>query len=190
LARTPSKEAHERVLNAAFDLIAERGIEATSMDAIAAASGVSKATVYKHWASKDALLIDVIRQQPANYPTFDSGDPRADLVALLRHLAHRARPERMARIWPRVIGYAATNPKFARALQEYVFQPRRAAVLRVLAEAAEKSGLRKDVDPELAMDLLIGPIMHRRFADEKGMPKDLPERVVDYFWQVYGRPRK
>jgi AcrR family transcriptional regulator len=185
--RTPSKEAHEKVLHATFRLIAERGIEGTSMDAIAAESGVSKATVYKHWANKDALLIDLIRQQSASYPAFDSGDPRADLVALLTHLARKVKTEQLAKIWPRVIGYAASNPKFGRALQEYVFSPRKAMILRLLKDAAETQGLRADIDPELAADLLIGPVMHRRFVDEKNIPADLPERVVDYFWKVFRR---
>jgi AcrR family transcriptional regulator len=186
LARTPSKEAHEKVLSAALKLIAQRGIEGTSMDAIAAESGVSKATVYKHWASKDALLIDVIRQQSSNFPVAETGDPRADLIALLTHLARRVKSEQLARIWPRVIGYAASNPEFARAMQQHVFHPRREMILRILSEAADKSGLRRDIDPEFAMDLLIGPIMHRRFLDEKNVPADMPERVVNYFWQVFG----
>jgi AcrR family transcriptional regulator len=188
LARTPSKDAHEKVLRAALVLIAENGIEGTSMDAIAAASGVSKATVYKHWASKDALLIDVISQQSAGYPEFDSGNPRADLVALLSFLARKVKAEQLARIWPRVVGYAISNPGFARALQEYVFKPRRERIVRLMQQAAEHGGLRTDIDPELAADLLIGPIMHRRFLDEGNVPADLPERVVDYFWQVFRRP--
>src|SRR5579859_5839702 len=107
------------------------------MDAIAAASGVSKATVYKHWANKDALIIDVIRQQSSNYaPAMGTGDPRADLVALLSHLARRAKSHQLVRIWPRIIGYAASNPKFRRAMQDHIFQPRREMIVRMLAEAA------------------------------------------------------
>ena len=60
MARTPSAAAHEKVLDAAIQLIIERGIEGTSMDAIAQLSGVSKATVYKHWKDKDALCLDVL----------------------------------------------------------------------------------------------------------------------------------
>lgn len=68
------------------------------MDAIAAASGVSKATAYKHWANKDALLIDVIRKQSAGYPAFESGHPREDMIDLLRHLAQKVKSAELARI--------------------------------------------------------------------------------------------
>ena len=60
MARQRSEEAHDRVLRAALDLFGERGIDATSMDAITQASGVSKATIYNHWPNKEALLIDVM----------------------------------------------------------------------------------------------------------------------------------
>ena len=62
MARPPSATAHKKVLDAAIELIEERGIEGTSMDAISQRSGVSKATVYKHWKDKEALCIDVIGQ--------------------------------------------------------------------------------------------------------------------------------
>ena len=50
----------KKSLRAALDLFGERGIDATSMDAIAQASGVSKATIYNHWADKEALLMEVM----------------------------------------------------------------------------------------------------------------------------------
>jgi AcrR family transcriptional regulator len=52
MARKPSASAHQKVLDAAFELTAERGVDGTGMDAIAEASGVSKAAIYKHWATK------------------------------------------------------------------------------------------------------------------------------------------
>ncbi|MES1257374.1 MAG: TetR/AcrR family transcriptional regulator [Acidobacteriota bacterium] len=187
MARTPSKEAHEKVLRAVLRLLAERGMEGVTMDAIAAASGVSKATVYKHWNNKDALLIDVIRRQSANYPEFDSGDAKADLTELLGYLARRTKSEELARIWPQIVSYAVGNPGFGRALHDYVFQPRRELVLRLLRQASEQGGLQADIDPEFAMDMLIGPVMHRRFLDEKNVPADLPERVVEYFWKAFAK---
>ena len=86
MARSRSTEAHEKVLNAALGLFAERGIEATSMDAIAQASGVSKATIYNHWVDKEALLLEVmlmvngLDREPEDV---DTGDLQRDLTTVL-----------------------------------------------------------------------------------------------------------
>jgi AcrR family transcriptional regulator len=184
VARTPSKEAHDKVLNAALRLIAERGIEATSMDAIAAEAGVSKATVYKHWENKDALLIDTIRNHSDELPEFDSGNPREDMVRLVRYLAESRKREELGPVWHRIIGYAMGNPEFLRALQAFAFEPRRVRIQRIVAQAVEKGELRRGIDAALAADLLIGPVMHRRFSGDT-MPRDMPERIVDYFWRVF-----
>ena len=80
MGRPRSASAHARVLEAAGRLFAEHGIDGTSMDAIAESSGVSKATIYKHWPDKGALCLEVMSSLhdvdpvPAFAP---SGDPRA-----------------------------------------------------------------------------------------------------------------
>ncbi len=180
MSRTPSVAAHEKVLEAAIELIGERGIEGTSMDAIAQRSGVSKATVYKHWKDKESLCIDVIWRLRTQPPEFRSGDLRRDLIGLVAFLSKVDKPDRLMKIWPRIIGYAVANLKFARALQEHSFGPRRTQVERILREAESKGELPPGIDPVFATDLLVGPIMHHRFATGD-VPEDMPEKVVDSF---------
>src|SRR5438128_12352209 len=60
MPRARSESAHLKVLEAAIELVAAHGVDATSMDAIARRSGVSKATIYKHWKDKDALLLELL----------------------------------------------------------------------------------------------------------------------------------
>jgi AcrR family transcriptional regulator len=181
VARTPSAAAHEKVIEAAIQLIGERGIEGTSMDAIAQVSGVSKATVYKHWKDKEALCLDVIgsvRQLP---PEFRSGNTYRDLVDFLTFLSKADKPDRLMKIWPRVVGHAVANRKFAAALQEHSFSPRRAQISRILKEAADRGDLPADIDAGFAMDLLVGPIMHRRFTSNQVVPDGFAEMVVTAF---------
>src|SRR5262249_33286202 len=115
MARTRSTHAHGQVLDAALKLFAERGIDATSMDAIAEASGVSKATIYKHWSDKDELCLEALAylhggDQPC--PVFDSGDVRADLIALLGYQPPQQHSDLRMRIMPHLMAYAARNPSF------------------------------------------------------------------------------
>jgi AcrR family transcriptional regulator len=183
MARPRSTQAHESVLKAALTLIAERGIEGASMDAIARLSGVSKATVYKHWSSKEELCLEAICRLNGEMPVFASGNPRADAIELLRFLARIRKPE-MGQIWPRIAGYAASNPEFGKAWRAHLMEPRRAELTRLLQQAVEQGELRADLDADLAMDLLIGPVMHRRFMNAD-VPADIPERVVDAFWRAH-----
>ena len=88
MARTRSASAHQKVLNATLRTRwPNAASDGTSMDAIAEASGVSKATIYKHWPDKDALLLDMMAEANGLHarPKFDSGDTRADIVAVLSY---------------------------------------------------------------------------------------------------------
>jgi AcrR family transcriptional regulator len=184
MPRTRSAEAHEKVLDAALSVIAERGIEGASMDAIAQLSGVSKATVYNHWVSKEALCLEALAKLQGALPDFDTGQPREDLTNLLRHLAQSRKTEMWGKIWPRLIGYAAGHPEFAQEFQRRSTGPRRAQLARLLKQASSKGGLRGNIDVDFAMDLLFGPILHCRLRGAE-VATDAPERIVDVFWKAY-----
>src|SRR5438874_12822124 len=88
MARGLSTRAHEKVLDTAAELFAQRGIDGTSVDAIAAASKVSKATIYKHWADKEALCLEVlvhVHRLDEEPPETDSGNLNEDMVAFLSY---------------------------------------------------------------------------------------------------------
>src|SRR5579872_6359164 len=79
MPRSRSESAHKKVIDAALETVAARGVDAASMDAIAAQSGVSKATIYKHWANKEALLLEMMATLAGltERPKFDTGHTRA-----------------------------------------------------------------------------------------------------------------
>ena len=183
MARPPSTEAHEAVLTTALKLMSDRGIEGTSVDEIAQVSGVSKATIYKHWTSKDVLCIEAISRLKCDLPVFNSGNPHADVTELLRHLAHTKKPGAFSRIWPRVIGYAASNPAFAKAFRARIGDGQRAQLTGLLQSAIDKGELRAGLSMDMALDVLLGPILYRRFM-QTTVPPELPHHVVDSFWRL------
>ncbi len=87
MPRTLSESAHNKAIHATLKLVAKHGVDGTSMDAIAASSGVSKATLYKHWSDKEKLLLEVMCTVAGlnKRPTFDTGDTRADIIAVLAY---------------------------------------------------------------------------------------------------------
>jgi AcrR family transcriptional regulator len=183
MSRPPSQQAHEAVLKATLDLVADKGIEGSSVDEIASMSGVSKATIYKHWTNKEALCLEAIGRLKCDGPAFDSGHPRSDVVEMLRHLAVSQKPEAFSKIWPRVISYAESNPAFGEAFRARIYGERRAQLGALLQAAVAQGELRGSLDVDLAMDLLFGPIMYHRFM-QATVPADLPKLVVDSFWRL------
>jgi AcrR family transcriptional regulator len=188
VARTPSLAAHEKVLEAAIRLIGERGIEGASMEAISQLAGVSKATVYNHWKDKDALCVDVVNKLRLVPPEFRSGNPRRDLLSLLTHLALASKPARLLKILPRVISYAAANPRFARAMQQSSMGAAETRLSQILDEGVAKGVLRRELDREIALNMLIGPILHCRMT-RGAVPVNLPAEIVDSFWRTWGTNR-
>ncbi len=191
MARTPSAAAHEKVVWAAARLFAERGIDGASMDAIAEKSTVSKATIYKHWADKDALLLEVMEEINGlkTRPKFDSSDIRKDITDVLayRPSEHAELRERMM---PQFMAYSAKNTECGDLWRKRVMDPPRRELTRLL-NAAIKSGQLEAMDFEFALAQLLGPIIYwfvflRR---SKENPRELAEAVVDTFWRAFRRPR-
>jgi AcrR family transcriptional regulator len=190
MTRPRSAHAHGQVLDAALKLFAARGIDATSMDAIAEESGVSKATIYNHWADKDALCLEAMayllgQDQPR--PVFDSGDVRADLIALLSYQPPRQHSDLRMRIMPHLWAYAARNPTFGEAWRQRVFDPPRAQVAQLLERGIARGQLPRSLDRALALALLLGPLLYCRMLEriQGEVPQDLPEHVVDVFWKAH-----
>src|SRR5262249_8508113 len=157
----PSASAHKKVLDATLALVAERGIEATSMDAVARASGVSKATIYKHWPDKQALLLEMLADVNGLRlrPVFDSGNTRADLIAVLGYRRWHCWAMR-ERILPHFVAYAAANPAFGHAWKDMVMEPPRRELTHLMKLGIRKKELSPKLDFDLALALLLGPIMY------------------------------
>ena len=192
MARGLSQRAHQKVLEAALNLFAEKGIDATSVDAIAAASGVSKATIYKHWADKDALCMEVmvyIHELDEGPPDIDSGDLRADLVSYLVYEPAQRKADLQKRIMPHLIAYSARNPEFGRAWRTRVLERARAGLRKLVRRGMDRGIFPTVLDEELAVPLLLGPMMFCYILGPRLDRKWLAEGTVESFWKSHARLR-
>jgi AcrR family transcriptional regulator len=197
MARTRSSEAHEKVLEAALALFGERGIDAASMDAIARKSGVSKATIYKHWQDKDALALEALslmfglNEEP---PKFDSGELRQDLVDALTYQPAPERQQMQNRMMPHVMAYAARNHEFGEQWRSRVIGRPQTRLKNLIKRGIEERQLVGNIDLETGLALLLGPMLYWHiFVGRKTltpMPRDLAIDVVSAFWKMYGQGRR
>ncbi len=170
----------EAINDAVLDLLAEGStIESLSIEAIAARAGVGKATIYRRWSGKQALLVDALRTLKGQPPTPKGVSVREDLVLLMRGVGRHSDP-RASKIMPCLVPEVHRSPEQYAVYQELV-QPRRELTREVLRRGVETGELRADLDIELAMVMLTGPMVMQKVL--KWHPDldetDLPERVVD-----------
>lgn len=194
MVRPRSIEAHEKVLNAALNLFAERGIEATSMDAIAQASGVSKATIYNHWSDKEALLLEVmlmvngLDREPEDV---DTGDVQRDLTTVLTRKPPDKFESARNRISTSLIAYSALHPEFGKAWRHRVMEPPRQCLKNILRRGISRGQLPRDLDMESAMALLLGPLLYAHvFHKESSTKPDLGPVTAQTFWRAQQQIRK
>ena len=164
MGRTRSTDAHNRVLEAALELFVKKGIEASSMDAIAAASGVSKATIYKHWRGRDALLMEVLLHVVGieeNVAEEDCGDLFTDLARVLNDKPRNARPEEQKRLMPQMVAYSATHQEFGDAWRSRVMEVPKRRIRRILTGAMADGRLPEGMDMDVCFALLLGPMMYK-----------------------------
>ena len=180
-------------MHAAVELVAGRGVDATSMDAIADSSGVGKATIYKRWPDKEALMLEIMAEMNGIHtrPKFDSGDTRADMTAVLAYRS-RENAEARERIMPHFMAYSARHPEFGRAWRNMVMDPPRRELRHLLRQGIAKGDLAREIDFEVALALLIGPIVYwyvflRKAVNE---PSGLAEGVIESFWRAWGLAKR
>lgn len=200
MARGRSEKAHLRVLKAAAELFAAKGIDATSMDSIADASSVSKATIYNHWPDKTALCMEVlsfVHGLGDHHPKFESSDFRSDFITLLTHEPPSQQSGLAQRIWPHLIAYSAKNQAFGDAWRAKAMEPVRHSISAMLARGERSGVLRRGIDHELAFAMLLGPLIYRKvFINRAGKPspQNLEVPIVDAFLSVFearnGRKQK
>jgi AcrR family transcriptional regulator len=192
MPRGLSQKAHRKVLEAATELFADRGIDATSVDAIAATSRVSKATIYKHWADKDALALEVLQyvhDLDAGPPDIDSGDLKSDVKAFLLHEPSPKKAAIIKRLTLHLIAYSARNEEFGRAWRIRVMDRARTALRKLLRRGVDRGIFPAALDEELGVALLLGPMFYSRMFGQSVNRDWLASGAVDSFWKAHARPQ-
>lgn len=170
----------EAIGDAVLGLLAEVGIRGMTMDGVAARAGVSKASIYRRWSSKEDLVIDVIGSLVSQTDARSTGEISADLLLVLGRFGAFISELRAGAIFPRLVGEVHCGSALGRHYAESVILPKRAIVAGLIAKAIERGELRSDLDVELAVDMLTGPVILRNLMGSFRPPDpDADEKLVE-----------
>lgn len=165
------------ILEAALQLVADVGIAGLTMDAVAAAAGVGKATIYRRWSSKEALMLDAWMSCVRTPPVPDTGTLRGDLEVLLGGLDHPLNDRELQRVFPQMIAAAKVNPEVADAYRAFVAQ-RRVPLQAVLQRGVERGEIDPAADLEVVHDLLIAPLMYRWVVTDAPIDANVIRQII------------
>ncbi len=167
------------ILDACADLISEQGLAGVTIEAVAARSGAAKTTIYRHWPSREALLIEAFGVcSGAPSPGEDRGDAREDLRHVLGGLARKLGDEDWVAAMGSLIDAAARDPELAR-LHAATMAERRRPLTDALARAAGRGELPADLDVDAAAALLAGPLFYRALVAREPVTPGFVDTVVD-----------
>lgn len=162
-----SREAdvRSRVLKAASVLIDRLSYDAVTIDAVARASGVSKSTLYRHWPSRQLLVLEAFTYK-TNLLTKvdDTGDVARDLHAYLVALTYCLKVGGAASTVANLLAEAIRSDEFAVQFQQTLLRERRQGFLAILHRGQRRGQIRGDVDLAMVVDAVYGAIHHRLIA--------------------------
>nr|WP_031012621.1 TetR/AcrR family transcriptional regulator C-terminal ligand-binding domain-containing protein [Streptomyces sp. NRRL F-5727] len=175
----------EAVEGAVFDAVIgllEGGVPLgdISIERIARTAGVGKATIYRRWAGKEDLLVELIRSVEPPDPELPGISVRDDLVTLLEFMRRRGLAKRTSALLRNMFSQMQSHPRLWDHYHRTAIEPRRRLGIEVLERGVATGEVRADLDLELVNDLFVGPLLLRTvLRPDADLSPDFPARVAD-----------
>ncbi|MFJ6081785.1 TetR/AcrR family transcriptional regulator [Streptomyces sp. NPDC092369] len=182
-----SEEARRAVLEAADDLLVEKGFAGVTMEGIAARAGVAKQTLYRWWSAKTDILMDALLQDAVEDLTPPhTGDLARDLRDYLRQLAWFLGESDPGAVFRALIAQAQLDPAFARDFRSRCLGPQRLRDQEVLQRALDAGLLPADLDIEAETGRLVGPLYYRVLVSDEPIGEAFTDGLADAFLRRHG----
>ncbi|QIS14503.1 TetR/AcrR family transcriptional regulator [Nocardia arthritidis] len=182
-----SESARKAVLEAADDLLAERGFAGFTIEGLALRAGVSKQTIYRWWKTKTDILVDTYLDDAAEHlvPP-DLGALDRDLRAHLRNLVHFLRDSDSGMVLRALIAQTQHDPAIATAFRNRCLRPQRERDRIPLQRAMIRGELAAETDIDAALDRLIGPIYYRVLVSGEDIDDRFIDELIEMLLRTFG----
>ena len=184
--RPRSERARRAILQAANELLESEGFAAVTVEAIAQRARVSKATVYRWWPNRAAVVMDgFLSTVSSEVPFPHTGHAREDIRIHMRRLAE-AFGGKMGRTVAALLAEGQADAELAEALRSRWLSVRRAEAREILELGIERGELREDLDLEVAVDILYGPIYLRLLVGHAPLDEDFADALAEHIFTGLG----
>ncbi len=176
--RPRNVEAQKSILSASYELLLEHGFQAVTVDKIADRAQVSKATIYKWWPNKAAVVMDgFLHAATARLPVPDTGTTFDDVLLHATNLAMFL-ISREGTVITELLGEGQFDAGLAEAYRARFFRPRRLEARGLLEKGIQRGELKNDIDVGVCIDLIYGPIFYRLLVTGDPLDESYVKQLV------------
>ncbi|WP_438999778.1 TetR/AcrR family transcriptional regulator [Variovorax beijingensis] len=177
--RPRNQQTHDAILDAAREVLRLHGYAGFSMEQVAALAAVSKTSIYRRWSSKGALLIELYMEGLPDEAISESAKSlKAELRRYLLATVERLQDREWRTILSSLVAESQYDESTAALLRDKVVMPRRESGLRLLRNAQARGEIEADIDHEVILDMLFGPIWYRLLFVHARIDADFAERLL------------
>lgn len=175
--RPRSEQARQAILRSTLKILGESGFSDFTIEDVAERASVGKATVYRWWPNKGALIADAFASSTTRKLHFpDTGCIDDDMSRQMRQLIKVFRSPR-GRIVSAILAAGQSDKELISAFRERFLWPRRREAYATLRRGIQRGELRQDVDPDLLLDSLYGPIYMRFLIQHDRLTPDFVDHL-------------
>ena len=176
-ANERAERSKRKVLAATYELLTESGLSGVSVQEVSERSGVAKTTIYRHWPSRESLLLDACSQLSSRPRDPNSGTLKGDLDFLAVAVAVRLQ-QPWSTVLPSIID-AAERDKGLAGLQTQIHSQMREAFVTVIERGQERGELSRSHNPRELVASILGPLLYRRFFSREGLDDTFAKRIIE-----------
>jgi AcrR family transcriptional regulator len=178
--RPRSERARRAILAAAAEMLLDQGVARMSMGAIAERAGVSKATIYRWWPSKEMLALEALLDWTVGSAAeSDTGNLREDVLAHVVPWVREIRKRPFGRVIAALVAEAQADEEFAAVYRTHFVEQRRVPLRLAFERAIARGEVSARLDVEAAIDLIYGPIYHRVLHTHAPLSESFATIVVE-----------
>ena len=176
MARPRSEDARNRVVEAAVDALVEVGVEGMTIEDLAARSGVAKSTIYRNFGALDGVVVEAFRSRIVEDPTPDTGSLAPHLAAMFTRY-HLDDPRQPNEPLPPLLDAARREPTL-REVRDLILAERQRPLRTIIKLAQARGEVDPDLDLDIAMAMLTGPIAYRKMVQNLEVDDDFVRVVL------------
>jgi len=164
---------------ATLDLLAERGYAGLTTDAIAERAGVSKASIYRRWRTKQDVVVAAVGTLASDLDAPDTGSVAQDLTTIARELVPLYSQPATARLVAALVEHLAHSDELAEAVRASTVRERRRVTRLALERGIDRGEVRPDADLEVAIDLIAAPFYFRALITADPIDETFADNLVE-----------